>query len=126
MWPLVRINDFEGVKRAISRDPWLCEDRNKAGNTVLFETICGTCESAEILSTWLIEHGADVNAVNTSGFTPLMYACMFSKRRLALLLVQKGTKLDVQNKDGWTGLMFALRYKQPATAKLIVGLGHES
>ena len=56
----------------------------------------------------LLQHGADVNAVNEQGFTALMMAAEVGDPALAELLLESGANPDLQDAQGRTALMFAL------------------
>ena len=58
----------------------------------------------------LLEHGADVNAANSTGDTPV-HAAVWSPA-LIRLLAAHGAKLDVKNKQGRTPLQAALAARQ--------------
>jgi ankyrin repeat protein len=57
------------------------------------------------LALLLVTHGADVNAVNDEGRTPLFEA---ADRKMAQLLVEHGAKLDVRDQHGETALFRAV------------------
>ncbi len=58
---------------------------------------------------WLIAHGADVNAANQKGETPLMRQAQLGHADVVKLLVKSGAKLDTKS-SGWkmTALQLAL------------------
>lgn len=54
----------------------------------------------------LITNGADVNAVNTNGYTALMYNCSYNSNvRLVQLLIDNGADVGMRHRDGWTAVM---------------------
>ena len=55
----------------------------------------------------LLEKGADIDAQDGNGITPLMGAVQ--KPKVAKLLINKGAKLDIQNTNGETALMYAVK-----------------
>lgn len=81
----------------------------------------------------LIEEGADINATNKYGYTPLMSASMWGKDRVVSLLVESGTTIDVsqgtsslcnihaKGTDGYTALMLALRNQHSSIACVLIG-----
>jgi ankyrin repeat protein len=73
-----------------------------------------------------IEHGNDVNAVDTLGYTALHGAAFRGVNTVVEYLVEKGARLDARNSEGWTplaianGLSYSDFYKsQPHTADLL-------
>ena len=61
----------------------------------------------------LIQRGANVNAVDKNGMTPLMYAASIDYGDSAMvdLLVKSGAKRDVKSKDGLTASELAKKYE---------------
>jgi ankyrin repeat protein len=57
---------------------------------------------------YLVEHGADVNAVGEFGWTPLHAAAYQGLTDVIELLVSKGAKLDTKDKLGQTPLSISL------------------
>jgi len=55
----------------------------------------------------LLEAGADVNARDEKGRTPLMGASSKNDVRVVKFLIQSGAHVNVRNKDGKTALMIA-------------------
>lgn len=66
-------------------------------------------------ATLLVEHGADVDAFNNTGTTPLHVAAERGEEELVQLLVRRGAELDVVDRQGKTPL--ALAERSPATAR---------
>ena len=73
-----------------------------------------------------VEHGADVNAVNKAGETPLHGAAFRGVNAIVEYLVEKGAKLDARDTRGWTPLIVAngishgdVFKQQPQTAELL-------
>ncbi|KAM7464468.1 hypothetical protein LguiA_032589 [Lonicera macranthoides] len=52
----------------------------------------------------LIEEGAEVDAVDRAGQTPLMSAVICDNKEVALLLIRHGADVDVEDKEGYTVL----------------------
>ncbi|HUU39879.1 MAG TPA: ankyrin repeat domain-containing protein, partial [Desulfatiglandales bacterium] len=53
-------------------------------------------------SQMLIKYGADVNAVDVSGRTPLYYAVSSGSEDLVKVLIAKNANVDIADDDGWT------------------------
>jgi ankyrin repeat protein/acetyl esterase/lipase len=74
----------------------------------------GTEEEAIAAVTFLLELGADVNAVDNNGETAMHGAAYQSRAGLVKLLVDNGANIDVwnhENRAGWTPLVIALGYR---------------
>ena len=52
-------------------------------------------------------NGANINAANSRGWTPLMLACRYGLSEVAKLLIAKGAALDTKNCGGFTAIMLA-------------------
>jgi len=75
----------------------------------------GSTELAELL----IAHGADVNARNFSGTTPLVFAAMFEQEKIATLLLEKGADKTLRDVQGKTAYDYAKTKGSPAMEKLL-------
>jgi ankyrin repeat protein len=67
----------------------------------------------------LIEAGADVNAVQQAGFTPLHAAAMTGQVDLAKLLLDRGADPGARTDDGRTALAMARDSKHQAVVDLL-------
>ena len=77
------------------------EQRDGAGNTALL----GVCfKGYTALAIWLIEQGANVNAVNSMGATALIYAATFNRVDIVSLLLKHGADATVKDARGNTAL----------------------
>ena len=57
-----------------------------------------------------IDNGADVNATNEYGGTPLTHATYQNNDEIVKLLIYKGADVNATTKDGWTPLMYVAEY----------------
>jgi len=55
----------------------------------------------------LIEKGADTEARNEWGNTPLHTACCYNNNEIVLALIEKGADIEARNNIGWTPLHIA-------------------
>ena len=64
------------------------------------------------LAKMLIDRGANVNAVDKLGMTPLLWAASsdFGEPAMVELLLKAGAKSDAKNRDGRTALELARAY----------------
>lgn len=78
------------------------DDRDDKGNTALIQNAFDPA-----IAGLLLQHGADINASNSEGWTPLFSA---STPELARFLLLHGANLSVRDKDGETPLEAARKY----------------
>ncbi|RXL87733.1 ankyrin repeat domain-containing protein, partial [Citrobacter sp. AAK_AS5] len=57
----------------------------------------------------LIDHGADINAADSHGTTPLMVAAGYGAQDIVATLEIGGATIDAHDNEGMTALMFAAR-----------------
>ena len=66
-----------------------------------------------------LDKGADVNAKDVDGCTPLFGAAVFGKNEIAELLIAKGANVNAKNNGGETPLDWTIQRKHPETADLL-------
>ncbi|KAJ1484785.1 ankyrin repeat protein, partial [Baffinella frigidus] len=77
------------------------------GSTPLHCSVARPCGIG--ITRLLIKRGADLNARNTQGWTPLHVACREGNEVLALLLVQNGADVSAETNQGHAPLRYATR-----------------
>ncbi len=65
----------------------------------------------------LVDHGADVNAAQQAGFTPLHEAAQSGNLQAAILLLSHGAKINVKADNGKTPLALTLVEGREAGSK---------
>jgi len=71
----------------------------------------------------LVEEGADVNARDNIGYTPLHYAASYGHLDVARLLLEEGADVNARDNAGWTPLHWAAAYGHVDVARLLVERG---
>jgi uncharacterized protein len=71
----------------------------------------------------LLKAGADVNALEGTHSTALMYAAYYGHLDAVELLIQQGAELNVRDNGGHTALYWAERTKMPEVTALISAAG---
>ena len=79
--------------------------------------------SAEAATKYLISKGADVNAVDKYGNTPLLIAARTQRQFIVRYLVDAGANKDITDKKGFTPLMIAAYDGEMGTAKYLIRKG---
>src|SRR5262245_58903369 len=77
------------------------------------------------VAAYLIQHGANVNAVTEHGWSSLFYACAPIDESVGLLLIENGCDVAIRNTDGFTALHLAAEYGKMKIAAAILDKGAE-
>lgn len=85
-------------------------------------TLAAGMENLELVR-FLVEKGADVNAVNAEGWTALMAAARKGSLDIVRFLLDKGAALDAKDRFGNTAAMEAARGQYVSVVRLIIGRG---
>jgi len=117
------------VKQSPTAEQVAFKDRNpllttgKRGITMLMDAV-GIERSTEVVRI-LLRHGADVNAQDIEGSTPLMYASIWDyKPDSAMILLQAGARTDIRNDKGQTALDLAKATRNAVMTKLLTQAEH--
>jgi ankyrin repeat protein len=71
----------------------------------------------------LFRAGADVNAKDRYGDTPLHFACSFGHVQVVIALLDRGADTEVKDRHGWTPLHWASLYNHLAVVKALLSGG---
>lgn len=71
----------------------------------------------------LLDRGANINALNSRGLTPLALATASGELALVRLLLNRGANINARGRNGWTPLMFATMDAQSAAVRLLLDRG---
>lgn len=76
---------------------------------------------------WLLDHGANIDAISKNGLTPLMVACVTGGKRgsqIAKSLIQRGANIMYRRQtDGMSALEFAVKNCTPEIVADLVNSG---
>jgi quinoprotein dehydrogenase-associated probable ABC transporter substrate-binding protein len=72
---------------------------------------------------YLLERGAQINAYDDLGYSPLINAIRFGFVPGATHLIERSADLDLADRSGWTPLMWAVWIDNPAMVRLLIDRG---
>jgi ankyrin repeat protein len=99
---LLRVGDFAAARTRLERDPKLINARGPGGATpFMFATLYADLATFTVL----LDRGADINAHDDEGATPLMWATSDAVK--ARTLVERGADVNARSAHGRTPLMIA-------------------
>jgi ankyrin repeat protein len=117
--------DLETVTRLVKADAKLVEATNSEGDTALH--LAAGCRrgepSALPLIRLLLESGANIEARNARGQTPLLYSSYAGFRQAVELFLAKGASFRYQDRNGRTPLHYAAREGKAAVVEVLLGKG---
>ncbi len=112
--------DLGGVKRVIDRDPSVVDTRDPGGDTSL---IIACRRGYRDMARYLVDHRADVNAINHKNESALEFASEIPDLELATRLVELGANVNQVDKEGDTPLHFAGISCREGIIKFLLGKG---
>ena len=105
------------------RDQWFSldpDERDQFGTTLLFHAASASrCDTMR----FLLGHGANVNATNSNGNTPLGGAADHGELDAAVLLLDRGAQIDLAYNICWTPLMRAALFGHCDMIRLLLSRG---
>ncbi|MGO9570396.1 MAG: ankyrin repeat domain-containing protein [Desulfomonilaceae bacterium] len=97
------------------------DQRNVCGVTVLHLAVSSYPPGiAPKICNYLLDHGADVNASNSYGWTPLMRAVADDEFHVAKLLIERGADATLRNSNGERALDLLRRKKGSAALRKLL------
>jgi ankyrin repeat protein len=110
--------DLPTVREAVKRDPTLLKATEWDNATLLHDAVG---QKHQDVAAYLLDKGADVNAVTKDGLTALHMAAQNGDTVIIRLLLQpeRDTKIDPVDSKGWTPLDRALKWGHPDAADLL-------
>ncbi len=113
----VRAGDLRNIKEVVQAERGYLGLRDEEqGFTPLH---WAASEMQEHLVAYLLQEGAQVDAVDNSGETPLMVAARKGNAQIARLLLDKGADPSIRNKGGKTAHALAKESRHKEVARLL-------
>ena len=112
--------DIATVQRLLAgglgADATLEEGENFAPTALIAAAENGHLDIAKLL----LEKGANANAIDAEGWTPLMFAAQNGHSEMAQLLLARGAEINERDDDGWNALMLAAHRGHTQTVRLLI------
>lgn len=110
--------DLPAVREAVDKDPSLITATEWDNATLLHDAVG---QKRQSVAAYLLDKGADVNAVTKGGLTPLHMAAQNGDIAMMTLLLEPGrnTKIDSVDSKGWTPLDRAVKWDHPDAAEFL-------
>jgi ankyrin repeat protein len=80
-------------------------------------------KALQLIGENLLQAGCDVNAADSNGRTPLMYAARYSRLTAVRLLLEAGASIKARDKDGMTALDLAESWGNQEIIRLLQRAG---
>lgn len=107
---VVRVEErLREMRRA--RGDWMVRDEGQFNRAV------------QLIGEALLQAGCDVNAADSNGRTPLMYAARYNEPTAVRLLLEHGAEVKLQDKSGMTALDLAKQLGNQEVFKLLQSAG---
>jgi ankyrin repeat protein len=108
--------DMVTLKRDLTADPALLKHAEWDGRTLLHDAV----DNSKIaVASFLLDSGADVNAVTVDGRTPLHMAAQRGDMAMISLLLGCGANPQLKDNKGWTPFDRAVKWGHPDAAALL-------
>jgi hypothetical protein len=105
--------DTAQVRQAIDKNPSLLRATEWERATLLHEAVGHNCKE---LTRYLLERGANPNAVESDGVTPLHLAAERGNMQTVELLLAHGARINPVDSKGWTPFDRATLWRHPDVA----------
>jgi len=120
IFDLCRKGDLDSVRKIISADPSAILSRSERGSTPLhFACFSERPEMVE----YLLEQGAEVNAVNDPLYTPLHYASQVKQPEILRLLLSNRADIMMETREGEMPLHMAASSADIEAVKILLEYG---
>jgi len=132
-----RIDDLKWLRALLKKRPELVSARRDDDTTALHQAVMhivvmgqpnrdmGPPSTIKQVAEFLIAKGANVNAKNRGGWTPLHLAAGSWQKDLAELLIVQGADVNAKDNGGWTPLHRAVERRDQEMVELLIAKGAE-
>ena len=120
LWTASSYGWTELVRQLLAEEVDIEEKGGQQETTPLHEAAVGGHEQ---ISRLLLEHHADVSALETDGSTPLMEAAMWGHETVARLLIEHQADVSAKDANGGTALHFAACTEHETVVRLLLDKG---
>jgi ankyrin repeat protein len=108
--------DLAKVRAAVDKDSTLVKVKEWENQTLLHVAVG---QNHQDVATYVLDRGADVNAVTTDGLTALHMAAQNGNIAIVTLLLERGAKIDAVDSKGWSPLDRAVKWEHPDAANFL-------
>jgi ankyrin repeat protein len=112
--------NIEAIRRTVATDPAVLTAREWDDATLLHLAVG---QNHKDLTEFLLDRGADVNALTTDRLTPLHMAAQNGNLEIVQLLLRKKAKIDAVDSKGWTPLDRARKWRHPEVTDFLIREG---
>jgi ankyrin repeat protein len=99
----IETGDRAWAERILKRDPSLLKMRDRYQRSPVFLAVSATKNRAEMVS-WLLALGAEVDATQQNGFTPLYWAALMGDATIVDILLRHDADVNIRSKNGQSAL----------------------
>jgi|SRR6185437_11005895 len=108
--------DLVTLKKDVDADPRLVKATEWDNATLLHDAVQQNHQEA---AAYLLDKGADINAVTQDGLTPLHMAAQNGNIAIITLLLERGAKINPVDAKGWTPLDRASNWSHPDAVEFL-------
>jgi ankyrin repeat protein/L-ascorbate metabolism protein UlaG (beta-lactamase superfamily) len=119
---VVQQGDLTKTQSLIAKYPALLNSKSEDGRTPLHAAVMGGHKE---LMQYLIQEGADIDALDKEGRTPLLNAIILKKPELAHTLIEMGADVKIKSKEGANAIIYALFFGSKDLIEPILDSGQD-